>query len=90
MEVVKDMLHDQNLLKHLWEEEARTAVYVQNRTSNCVLGSKTPKEMSTRKKPEVIHLRIYGFPMYIHVPKEKKTKLNPLRKKGTFVRYSET
>jgi hypothetical protein len=28
--------------------------------------------------------------VYIHVPKEKRTKLEPSGKKGTFVGYSET
>ena len=28
--------------------------------------------------------------MFIHVPKEKKTKLEPSENKGTFVGYSET
>ena len=27
--------------------------------------------------------------MYIHIPKEKRTKLDPSRKKGIFVGYSE-
>ena len=28
--------------------------------------------------------------MYIHIPKDKRTKLDPSGKKGIFVRYSET
>jgi hypothetical protein len=28
-------------------------------------------------KPEVGHLRIFGCPVYIHVPKEKRTKMEP-------------
>jgi hypothetical protein len=28
--------------------------------------------------------------VFVHVPKEKRTKLEPSRKKGTFVGYSET
>ena len=41
-------------------------------------------------KPEVGHLRIFGHSVYIHVPKEKRTKLEPSGKKGTFVGYSES
>jgi hypothetical protein len=40
------------------------------------------------KNPLVYHLRIFGSPVYIHVPKENK--INPSRKKGSFVEYSET
>ena len=45
--------------------------------------------MFTGKKPEVSHLKIFGFPVYIHIPKEKRTKLDPSRKKGIFVGYCE-
>jgi hypothetical protein len=41
-------------------------------------------------KPEVGHFRIFGCPVYIHVPKEKRTKLDPSGRKGTFVGYSES
>ena len=78
MEVVKTMIYDQDLQMHLWEEAARTAVYVQNTISHSVLGFKTPEEMYTGKKPEVRHLNIFGFPVYVHIPKEKRTKLDPL------------
>jgi hypothetical protein len=30
------------------------------------------------------------MPVYIHVPKEKRTKLEPSGKKGTFVGYRES
>ena len=71
MEAVKSMIHDQDLPMHLWVEAARTTVYVQNIISHSALGNKTPKEMFTSEKPEVIHLKIFGLPVYIHVPKEK-------------------
>jgi hypothetical protein len=41
-------------------------------------------------KPEVGHFRIFECPIYIHVPKEKRTKLDPSGRKGTFVGYSES
>jgi hypothetical protein len=41
-------------------------------------------------KPEVGHFRIFGCPVYIHVPKEKRTKLDPSGRKGTFVGYNES
>jgi hypothetical protein len=41
-------------------------------------------------KHEVGHLGIFGCPVYIHVPKEKRTKLDPSSRKGTFVGYSES
>ena len=90
MEAVKAMIHDQDLSMHLWEEAARTTVYVQNRSPNCVLAKKTPEEMFTGENPEVSHLRIFGCLVYVHVPKDKKSKLDPSGKKGIFVGHSET
>ena len=70
-------------------EAARTIVYVQNRTPHRVLKNKTPKEVFSSKKLEVIHLKIFSYPVYIHIPKEKRTNLDPSRKKGIFVGYSQ-
>jgi hypothetical protein len=41
-------------------------------------------------KPEIGHFRIFGCPVYFHVPKEKRSKLDPSGRKGTFVGYSES
>ena len=56
---------------------------------SCYIGRETPKEVFTRKKPAVDHMRIFGTPVYIHVPKEKRAKLEPSSKKGIFVDYSD-
>ena len=76
MEAVKTMIHDQDLPMHLWDEEARIAIYVQNRLSHSTLGFKTP---------EATHLNILGFPVYLHISKEMRTKLDPSRNKGIFL-----
>ena len=72
MEATRAMLHDEDIPMHLWEEVARTTVYVQNRAPHRVLKNKTPEEVFSSKKPEVNHLRIFGCPTYIHIPKEKR------------------
>jgi hypothetical protein len=89
MEAVKTMIHDQDLPMCLWAEAAMVTVYVQNRLSHSALGLKTPKEMFTRKKPKVSDLKIFGCPVFIHIPKEKRNKLDPSGKKGIFVGYCE-
>ena len=89
MEVVKTMINDQDLPMHLWAEETRTFVYVQNRLSHSALRLKNPEEMYTKKKPEGIHLKIFGCREYVHILKEKRTKLDPSGKKGIFVGYYE-
>jgi hypothetical protein len=64
-------------------------MYVQNKLSHSALGFKTPKEIFSRKKPEVIHLKIFGCPVFVHIPKEKRTEMDPCGKKGIFVGYCE-
>ena len=41
------------------------------------------------KKPEFDHMRIFSTLMYIHVPKEKRAKLEPSGKKDIFVEYND-
>jgi hypothetical protein len=50
----------------------------------------TPEEDFSGKKPNVEHLRIFGCPIYIHIPKDKRKKLEHSRKKGIFVGYNES
>ena len=37
----------------------------------------------------MINLKIFGCLVYVHIPKEKRTKLDPSRKKAIFVGYCE-
>ena len=73
----------------LLAEVVMTVVYVQNRLSHSALGFKTPEEMFTEKKPEVSHLKIFGCPVFVHILKEKRNKLESSGKKGIFVGYCE-
>ena len=89
MEVVKAIIHDQDLPMYLWVEATRTTLYVQNRISHSALANKPPEEMFSGERLEVSHLNIFGCPVYIHIPKEKRPELDPSGKKGLFVGYSE-
>ena len=90
MEAAREMLHDQDLPMHLWVEADKTVMYVQNCTPHRVLENKTPREVFFSKKLEVSHLIIFGCPIYIHIPKEKRTNLDAFGKKSIFVGYSES
>ena len=52
--------------------------------------NKTPEEAFTSVNLDVSHMSIFGCLVYIHVLKEKRSKLEASGKKGTFVGYSET
>jgi hypothetical protein len=51
MEVVKAMIHDQDLPMYLWEEAAKMTMYVQNKIPHEVLENKAPEEIFSREKP---------------------------------------
>ena len=89
MEAVKAMIHYQYLPMHLWDDATKTEVYVQNKISHSSLGKKILEEMFTGEKPEVIHMKIFGCPVYLDFCREKISKLNPSIKKVIFVRYSD-
>jgi hypothetical protein len=84
------MIHDQNLPMIMWAEASMTTMYVLNRSPHHILKNMTPKEAFTRVKPEVGNFRIFGCPVYFHIPKEKRSNLDPSGRKGTFVGYSES
>jgi hypothetical protein len=84
------MIHDQEFPMFLWEEACNTTIYVQNKSPHRILGDKTLEEAFSGVKPEIGHLRIFGCPVYIHVPVEKRMKLEPSGQKGIFVGYNET
>jgi hypothetical protein len=67
-----------------------TTIYVQNKSPHRILNDMTPEEAFSGKKPNVEHLRIFGCLVYIHIPKDKRKKLEPSGKKGIFVGYIES
>jgi hypothetical protein len=87
---VRAMLHDQGLPLFLWVEACYTAVYLQNRSPHRVVGSMTPEEAFSGKKPDVGYFRIFWCITYSYVPSKKRTKLQPMAERGIFVGYSET
>jgi hypothetical protein len=85
IEATKAMIHDESLPMTLWVDTCMTTVYVQNRSPHQILKNITLKESFTGVKLESGHFRIFGCPVYFHVPKEKISKIEPSRRKGTFV-----
>jgi hypothetical protein len=74
----------------IWVEACNTIVYIQNWCPHKILEDKTLEEAFIGVKPDVSHFCIFGCLVYIHVPVEKRTKLEPSSRKGLFVVYSET
>jgi hypothetical protein len=58
-------------------------VYVQNKSLHQTLKNITSEEFFTAMKLEIEQFRLFGCPVYFHVPKENKSKLDPLERKDT-------
>jgi hypothetical protein len=63
-------------------------MYIQNKCPHAILKDNAPQEVFSGIKPDIGNLRIFVCSVYIHVPKEKRTKMEPSGKKGVFVGYT--
>lgn len=64
-----------------------SAGYLHNQTINVNTGTKTPQEIFIGTKPEADNLRIFGSWNFVHVPVEKRKKLDHRAVKSRFVGY---
>ena len=70
-------------------EIADTVVYLKNRSPTSAIET-TSYEAWHGRKSDLSHLRILGSTAYVHVPKEKRTKLDTHSHKGILVGYEGT
>ena len=89
--IVKDksMLSDTDLSQDDWEEAIDTTCYVVNRSSTSALVNKTPYEAWNSKRVSLEHLRVFGCDDFVHIPKERRHKLDSKSEKCIFVKYKE-
>jgi hypothetical protein len=82
------MRHEMDLPAAYWEFANRTAAYLRNRgvVKNM---AKSPWELWRNEKPKARHLRVFGCPAWVLIPKEKRTKLGKRAWQGVFVGYKE-
>ena len=70
-------------------EIVETACYLINRSPSSTLEDKTPQEVWTGKKPSLSNLMVFGCDAYVHVPKEKITKLDSKSERCIFIGYKD-
>jgi hypothetical protein len=87
VEIVRAMLNEKNLPNYFWAEVVSTIVYITNQTPTAIVHGMTPEEKFTGKKPNVSHLKVFGCIAYVHVPDEKRSKLDPKAEKCIFIGY---
>ena len=89
MERVKAIIAEFKLDKRLWMEIAETVVYLKNCSPTSAVAT-TPYELWHGTRPNLSHLKIIGSTAYIHVPKERRTKLDTHSHKGIMIGYGGT
>ncbi|KAK4399641.1 Retrovirus-related Pol polyprotein from transposon TNT 1-94 [Sesamum angolense] len=85
MEMARSMLQEKHLPKAFWAEAVYTAVYLLNRCPTKAVQNMTPIEAWSGKKPSAKHLRVFGSICYVHIPTEKRHKLEEKTEKGIFL-----
>eukprot|EP00253_Pinus_taeda_P009575 PITA_09575 len=79
------MLSGVGLGQEFWEKVVDIACYLVNRSPSSALEDKTPQEVWSGKKHSLSHLRVFGCDAYVHVTKEKRTKLDSKSEKCIFI-----
>lgn len=88
VEMTGCMIIDAGMDKIYWGEAILTANWLQNRLPTRIIDT-TPFEKWHKKKPDLNGLQIFGSIAYVHIPKEKRLKLDDKAEKLIFVGYSE-
>ena len=89
MEKPRSMLKGARLGQEFCAEVVETACYLVNRSPSSTLENKTPHEVWNSKKPYISHLRVFFYDAYVHVPKEKITKLDSKYKRCIIIGYKD-
>ena len=90
VEAARSMIYSRSDLPlFLWAEAMNTAVNVINRTGPTKQPNKTPYELWYGKLPTVKDLKIFGTECFVHIPAEKRRKLDKKALKGYLVGYIE-
>lgn len=90
IEKARCLLFDAKLEKKFWAEAANTAVYLKNRSITSSLGNITPYEVWYSRKPDLSHIRLFGSPVMVHIPKEKRLKWDRKAEMYILIGFSET
>ena len=86
MEMTRSMLDQAGLPPTFSGEAVVTATALRNLTGSSGTGTETSVGILTGRKPDVLHLRVFGSEAWIHVPKQLRKKLHPKAKRAIVLR----
>ncbi|KAD4585342.1 hypothetical protein E3N88_22943 [Mikania micrantha] len=83
------MLKHKGLSNDFWGEAVSCAAYLLNRSYTKSVPNITPQEAWSGFKPSVNHLRVFGSLAFVHIPDQKRSKLEDKSARCIFIGYSE-
>ena len=87
LDLARSMLNGAGMPNSFWAEAVNCANYIRNRCP--IQGRKcVPEELWTGRKPSVAHLKPFGCHAFVHVPKQKRSKLDKRAVKCLMLGYS--
>jgi hypothetical protein len=89
MDKARSMLSGAGLAQEFWAEAIDIAKYLVNMSPSSTLVDSTPHEVWSGNKPSLSHLKVFGYDAFVHVPKEKRSKLDKKVVKCIFIGYKE-
>jgi hypothetical protein len=87
MDKERSMVSGVGLAHEFWVEVVDTARYLVNMFPSSVLFDMNPHEIWSGNKSSVAHLNLFGYDAFVHVPKEKRSKLDKKEVKCIFIGY---
>jgi transposase InsO family protein len=87
VEKVRCMLKMAKLPKKFWGEAVRTTCYLINRSPSVPLKFEIPERVWSKKNVSYSHLRVFGCKAYVHIPKERRSKLDDKATPCIFLGY---
>lgn len=89
IEMARCMLLEAQYEKKFWGEAVNMANYVQNRLPTRGI-DKTPYEIWNGFKPSIKHFMMFGAKCFVHVPTEKRRKLDATGMAGSLMGYDDS
>lgn len=89
MNTVRSMLAEKKVPKAFWPKAVKWCVHIQNRSLTVAVDEKTPEEAWSGVKPMVEYFRIFGCVAHVHIPDQKRSKLDDKSKKCVFLGVSD-
>ena len=83
------MLNEKQVPKAFWPEVMSWCVHIHNRCPTVVVENKTPEEAWSGEKPMVEYFQIFGCVAHVHVPDQRRSRLDDKCRKCVFLGVSD-